>query len=193
MDPVFGAGVFLCATFVVAGAQDLLRREIADYTWIIAIPSLFFLAQLPIHLLLMTLSRFVLMVLIGFIMLKKLGSGEADSIAIAILGLDPRPEGIVKAMVFTLLALLPFIFLKKRRRRIVGIEELGRDKDLIPLALLIGNERIDLPKDVDKAYKKLEEFRLEGKHFLLLVESGVPFVLFLAIGYLSSFLPILFL
>ena len=192
IDVLLGARLFIAASFVLAGFQDLKERAIDDRIWIPgvigALLSLYWcyanLSSPFFYIELFKLGMFsgigLAFALLGYV-------GQADAIALVLIGADPY------LMSFTALIIAVFIagvhvvavyrkgFLKNGL--LIPIEQFKLQNQWLPLAIVNAGQTIDIAKNVNVSREDVIVKAPPNSE--VMVQYGLPVVTYISLGYIA--------
>ncbi len=181
------AQILIAASLVIAGYSDIRERAVADIVWIpgaAGVVLAFILLPSNTEFLLI---RLALIGGIGFVFARYGSIGEADAIAFVIAASDPYPISPIPIFLATaIVALLHIGYLYFRgfvgKDMTIPVEQFKREARWIPKAILSGDARSVVDKNVNVSREQVEKSALAGS--MVEVQYGVPTVTYVAVGYL---------
>ena len=188
------AQLLIAASLVAASVQDVRSREVDDIVWIPAVVG----AAYSLWAVYPETGLIVLkMALLGGLSLAFMfyGSmGQADVIAMVLIGADPDVTSILPIFVATGIAALAHIAYEygrgnTRRGKQVPLERFLTEKCWIPKAIIFGGERVEVSGDVNVAREEVAGRAQPGS--MVEVAYGVPEVAYLGVGYAAFLLALL--
>ena len=181
------AQVLIAASFAIAAFQDVKDRAVSDLVWIPALAG----AAYSIYWAFPSLEfPLVKLVLVGGIALvfTLLGSiGQADAIALAFIAADPFQLSPIfplfgAAVVAMVHIAYEYIAGNARGNLTIPLEKFVKEQRWIPRAVITGDTRTEVSRDVNDARDEVEAKARPGS--LVEVSYGVPTVAYLGIGYI---------
>ncbi|MDE1853727.1 MAG: hypothetical protein KGI38_08275 [Thaumarchaeota archaeon] len=190
------AQLLIAVSFAIASYQDVRERAVSDLVWIPAVAGVvyvvysFYGGGFPLGFEFFALK----LALIGGIALAFTllgGIGQADAIAIAFVAADPyilSPLAPLLGGAAVALAHIGYEFAvgNARGARTIGMEQFLREQRWIPKAIISGEERTEVNRDVNVAREEVEAANKPGA--MVEVRYGVPTVAYLGLGYVAYLL-----
>ena len=186
------AELLIAASFAVAAYQDAKDRAVSDLVWLPAGAAValtlysFYVrggAGLEFYL--------VKLVLIGGLALAFTflgGIGQADGIAIAVVAADPYAlSPLAPLLGAAVVAAVHIVYEVARgnagRKKTIPMEQFLKEQRWIPKAIVSGESRTEVSRDVNVARDEVEASGKAGA--LVEVSYGVPTVAYLGVGFVA--------
>lgn len=179
--------ILMAISFVIAGYQDIKERLVSDIVWIPAVIgvaiSFYFLRAdwllLAVQVGVIGALAFVI-TYYGFV-------GQADGIAFILLVAGTTPFGLLPAFTAVAIAVaacIGYLYISGQvgKPKVIPLAQFKKEQKWIPKAIIIGDKRRDVEKDVNVSRETVEEISEENA--TVEVQYGVPTVAYLAIGYM---------
>nr|WP_276977289.1 hypothetical protein [Ferrimicrobium acidiphilum] len=192
IDVLLAARLFMAASFVLAGVQDMKERAISDFVWFPGIAggimSIYWCyANLPGTLFYIEIFKFGMFSAIGVVFVLLGYAGQADAIAMMVIGADPYLLSFLALVVAAAVAAGHLVgvyrkgFLKGGLS--IPIEQFKAQKQWLPMMIVNAGQTIDITQDVNISREDVMSKAPPGS--TVLVQYGLPVVTYIAIGYIA--------
>lgn len=192
---LLAARLLIAASFLLAALQDVKERAVYDWAFIpgavgagIAVYASYVALAAPYFYMDLLKLLFFGGAGLAFVLMGRMG--EADVIAITIIAADPSLISFL-SLVFTGVALGVGVAILYMKHLIPGsttvtYEQFVKESRWIPIAVINDGIRVDLPSDVNVSREKATELGKPGS--MVLVQYGLPVLLYFAVGYFAYLL-----
>ncbi len=179
--------ILICVSLLVASYQDVKERSVSDLVWLPALVGVGYeiITLYPDLLFLIFRMAWVGVLVVVFALSRRLG--DADMIALVFLTVDPYRLSPIPAMLFAGVFLGGHIMyefsvgnLGKEKK--IPIERFLREQVWIPHAVVVGEERFEVSKDVNVSRDEVAAY--ESQDAMVEVKYGMPDVAYFGLGYL---------
>ncbi|MDG6928644.1 MAG: hypothetical protein JRN39_00480 [Nitrososphaerota archaeon] len=186
------AEALVSVTFALVIYQDFKDRLVADWAWIpaaVAVPVMLYEAG---GLWWLAAARLGLVAAIAAVSWAAGLFGEADSIAIAAMGIGSSPfSPLLQFLAASAVALthMAAMMMKHRSFRMetrMSVEDAAGQNVWIPRKILMGEETVRLDSNPSKAWDSLKDYG--GRGATVVASYGVPLAGYMAAGYIVFFL-----
>ncbi len=182
------AQLLVAVSFALASYQDVKERAVHDLTWVPALVGaayIIFRAYPNLELPILKLG------LVGGVALAFTlagGIGQADAIAMALIGADPYPLSPILPLLGAAIVAMAHIGYEfavgnARGTKTIPMEKFLSEQRWIPKAIVSDGARTEVSRDVNVAREEVEASSKAGAS--VEVSYGVPTVAYLGIGYLA--------
>ncbi|MDV3244183.1 MAG: hypothetical protein LYZ66_03260 [Nitrososphaerales archaeon] len=179
--------ILICVSLLVASYQDVKERSVSDLVWLPALVGAGYtiITLYPDLLFLVLRMAWVGVIVAVFALSRRLG--DADMIALVFFTVDPYRLSPLPAILFAGVflvghALYEFGVGNLGKKKKIPIERFLREQVWIPYAVVVGEERIEVSKDVNVSRDEVAAY--ESKDAMVEVKYGMPDVAYFGLGYL---------
>ncbi|MDG6918584.1 MAG: hypothetical protein JRN62_04005 [Nitrososphaerota archaeon] len=192
IEALFAALMFIAASFVLAGVQDLEERAISDLVWIpgiagAAMALYWSYANLPSALFYVELFKLGMFSAIGVAFARLGHVGQADAIALVLIGADPYVMSFSVLLVAMVVAAFHAVAAYKeglmKSDLMIPIEQFKAQKQWLPVGIEAGDgQTISVATDVNISREDVLSKAPPGSR--VMVRYGLPVVTYISIGYM---------
>lgn len=192
IDVLLAAQLFIAASFVLAGFQDLKERMIDDRIWapgiVGAVISLYWCySNLPGQFFYIELFKLGMFssIGIGFAVLGYVG--EADAVALVLIGADPYLLSFAVLVIAMIIAGIHVMSVYRKgllkTGLLIPVEQFESQNQWLPLAIVNNGQTIDISNNVNVSREDVIAKAPPSSQ--VMVQYGLPVVTYISLGYIA--------